>query len=241
MAISQAASEVGAPPIQNIGTLGGNLLQNSRCLFYNQSELVRSAAKPCLKVGGQLCHAVKSSKKCFSVYQGDTAPALLCFGATVKLQKKDSSRTCALAELFTGSGESPFSITKDELLTEVRVPLPPAGSRSSFKKLRLRGSLDYPLASAAVLLSFGNGSISDASVAIGACGPAPVSVSAVTEALRGNSTGEADVSGAGELAAKLFRAADNLGVPGSYRRKMIKVMTARALREAIDQSGKEGS
>lgn len=239
-ALCQAADAVAAPPIQNVATVSGNLLQNSRCLYYNQSELVRKAGKPCLKVGGQACLAVKGSKKCFSVYQGDMAPALICCGAKVKLEKSGSSRFCTVAELFTGRGESPFSVGRDELLTEIRVPVPATPSASSFKKLRLRGSLDYPLASAACLLSLDKGSVSDAAIVVGACGASPVVVTEAANALKGRSPAAIDGSDAGELAAKAVEVADNLGLPGSYRRKMIRVMTVRALREVLAQLGKAG-
>ncbi len=234
-ALTVAAEAVGAPPIQNVASIGGNLLQNSRCLFYNQSELVRKAEEACLKQGGNVCIAVGGSRKCFSVYQGDMAPVLMCCGAKVTLQKKGGSRTCPVSALFTGSGEWPLSIEKDELLTEIRIPVPSLPSASVFKKLRLRGSLDYPLASAAVCLTRRNGSIAEAAIVIGACGPAPMVVA------QGEPPGEIDGDQAGEIAARMFQAVDNLGMPGSYRRKMIRVLTARAVREALDHSGKAGS
>lgn len=240
-AICAAADAVGAPPIQNIGTLGGNLLQNSRCLYYNQSEFVRKAGEPCVKVGGKTCLAVKGSKKCFSVYQGDMAPVLIAAGAQVGLVKNGASRLCTVAELFTGAGESPFTIAADELLTEVRLPISTVPAASSFKKLRLRGSLDYPLASASVFLSFNAGSISDAAIVIGACGPSPVAVSDAAEMLKGGTHDRVDVTRLGETAVKMVQAADNLGMPGPYRRRMIKVLTERALREALDRPSRAGA
>ncbi len=239
-AISDAAGSVAAPPIRNVGTVGGNLLQNSRCLYYNQSEFVRKAAEPCIKAGGETCLAVKGSKKCFSVYQGDMAPILMAAGARVKLERNGASRLCPVADLFTSSGESPFSVAADELLLDIRVPVPAAPSASSFKKLRLRGSIDYPLASAAVFLSFSDGVISDAALVIGACGPSPVSVEEAAGMLNGKAPDRVNGSEAGELALKKIGAVDNLGMPGSYRRKMAKILAERALREALDQSVKAG-
>ena len=97
-----------APPIQNIATIGGNLLQNSRCLFYNQSELVRKAAPPCIKQGGKTCAAVKGSTRCFSVYQGDMAPSLIAFNATAVLQKAGGTRRVPVSELFSHNGKRPL-------------------------------------------------------------------------------------------------------------------------------------
>jgi 4-hydroxybenzoyl-CoA reductase subunit beta len=240
-AVCQAADAVAAPPIQNMATLGGNLLQNTRCLYYNQSELVRKAAKPCIKAGGITCLAVKGGKKCKSVYQGDMAPALLACGAKVKIEKTGSSRLIGLSELFTGSASSPFALGTDELLTEIRLPAPAGRHTSSYKKLRLRGSLDYPLASAAVFLSFDKGTVSDARLVFGAFGPAPVLVSETAALLKGKTPAGIDVKKVLEPVTKAPEAVDNLGLSGSYRRKMIKILAARALQEALDDSTKAGS
>lgn len=239
-ALSVAADSVAAPPIRNIATIGGNILQNTRCLYYNQSEFVRKAAEPCIKAGGNSCLTVKGSRKCFSVYQGDLAPALICSGAKAKIEKSGKSRVCTVAELFTGIGESPFSVEESELLTEIRVPIPAGTFASSFKKLRLRGSLDYPLASASVFFSFANGSIEEGKIVVGASAASPVVVTDAVKAVKGKLPDQVDADEAGELAAKAVVLADNLGLPASYRKKIIKVLTARAIREVIAQSGKAG-
>ena len=86
-AIAESAGLAAAPPIQNMATIGGNLLQDTRCLFYNQSQLVRQAAAPCLKQGGRVCAAVKGGRRCFSVYQGDMAPSLIAFDCQAVVEK----------------------------------------------------------------------------------------------------------------------------------------------------------
>ena len=240
-AVSQAADAVAAPPIQNIGTLGGNLLQNTRCLQHNQSELVRKASGPCFKTGGRTCLAVKGGNRCFSVYQGDMAPALIACGARVKLERTGSSRFVMVEEIFTGSGESPFTVDNDELLTEIRIPVGPGPHTSSYKKLRLRGSLDYPLASAAVFLSFTNGLIDDARLVIGACGPSPVSVTEAADLLKGKAPETIDVKEVGKTASKVGEIVDNLLLPATYRRKMFKILAERAIDEALRDFTEAGS
>lgn len=103
--VNEAARSIAAPQIQNIGSIAGNILQDSRCLFYNQSEIVRSGLEPCFKLKGHFCRAVKGARRCFSVYQGDLAPALIAFGAKAKLEKKDGTRTILISELFSGNGK----------------------------------------------------------------------------------------------------------------------------------------
>ena len=175
--IAQSAGLVAAPPIRNIATLGGNLLQNTRCLYYNQSELVRKAAPPCLKQGGKSCAALKGGTRCFSVYQGDLAPSLIAFDARAVLKKAGFSRTIPVLELFSRNGRHPLTIGDDEILTDIIVPIPTGAYGSSYQKLRLRSRLEYPLVSCAVFLSLSKeGVIDQARVVVGAVGPAPTVV-----------------------------------------------------------------
>jgi 4-hydroxybenzoyl-CoA reductase beta subunit len=240
-AVAQAADAVAAPPIQNVGTVGGNLLQNTRCLQYNQPELTRKASGLCIKTGGRTCLAVKGGKRCLSVYQGDLAPALAACGATVKLEKTGASRILAVPELFSGSGQSPFTVDKQELLTEVRIPLPAGRCSSCYKKLRLRGSLDYPLASAAVFLSLKKGVIDESRLVIGACGPSLVSVTEGASLLKGKAPKDADIKKIAEKASKAGEPVDNLSLPAAYRRKMFKILAARAIDEALRDFTEAGS
>ena len=240
-AIIQAAEAVAAPPIQNIATIGGNLLQNTRCLEYNQSELVRKASGLCFKTGGGTCLAVKGGNRCFSVYQGDLAPALMAFDATIKVEKKGSSRILTVCDLFSGKGESPHTLSADELVTEIHLPVPASSFASSYKKLRMRGSLDYPLASACVFLSVGDGVAREARIVLSACGPSPLSRTEAAGLLKGKALTQIDVQEVADAAARGVEAADNLVLPASYRRKMFRVLAARAIREALDDLTKAGS
>src|SRR3972149_9002050 len=124
----QAAREVGAIPQQNIGTIGGNICLDTRCLFYNQPSLWRKNRKNCFKLGGEICYAVKGGKKCFAVYQGDTAPMLIALKSKVRLKNMDGERMVELENFFTGKGDKPLDL-KDEILSEILIPRP---SLSSF-------------------------------------------------------------------------------------------------------------
>jgi 4-hydroxybenzoyl-CoA reductase subunit beta len=233
-AVSQAALLVAAPPVRNLATVGGNLLQNSRCLYYNQSALVRGGLGPCFKLGGAICHAVKGGKRCFSVYQGDLAPALIAVGAKAKLQNRGSSRTIPVEELFTGKGKAPFALAGGELLTEIVLPIPVKPSFSAYQKFRLRGSIDYPLASTAVFFSTGEkGTIDSARIVVGAAGPAPKILAEAAGAVISRKAQDVDVEQVGTFAAKAMEAVSNMSLPGPYRRKITAVLTRRALQEAL--------
>ena len=241
-AIAQSAGLVAAPPIRNIATIGGNLLQDTRCLFYNQSELVREAAPPCLKRGGRVCAAVKGSKRCFSVYQGDMAPSLIAFEAVAVLKKAGGSRTVPVEALFSGRGTRPFSLGDDEILTHIIIPIPKGDSGSSYQKLRLRTGLEYPLISCAVFVGVSKkGVIDRARIVIGAAGPSPIVDEKAAASLIGRRPEDADIEGAADHALRIVRHVDNLALAGQYRKKMAKVLTKRAIEAALAALQKAGA
>jgi len=243
VSVSEAAGLVAAPAIRNVATLAGNLLQDSRCLFYNQSALARKGFDPCYKLGGGVCHAVKGSKRCFSVYQGDLAPALIAVGAQVRIEKTGLSRTIPVEDLFSGKGKDPIGLAREELLTEVILPVRKARSASAYQKLRVRGSIDYPLASAAVFVSLGkDGAIEDARIILGAAGAAPTAAKEAAGAILGKKPRDVDqgidqdmdLERIASLAVQAVEAVENLALAPSYRRKMAAVMTKRALEKALE-------
>ena len=226
-AVAEAAFQVASPAIVNMATVGGNILQGSRCMYYNQSGMVLNGLERCHKRGGNVCLAVNGSKRCFSVYQGDMASAFIAFNARCVLEKKGSTRTIPLFELFTGNGASPFAIGADELLTKIILPNPVGVYGSAYRKLRLRGSTDYPLVSTAVFVSVGKekkGTL--CRLVIGAAGAAP---KVIDRALS-----EADFGAIAERACELVEGTDTLPMPGAYRRKMAGVLAKRAIAAAMD-------
>ena len=239
--VFQAANSVAAPPIQNMATIGGNILQNSRCMYYNQSELFRKGLSACYKAGGDVCRAVKGGKRCFSVYQSDISPALVSFDTQVRLEKHGSSRIISLFELFTRNGVNPHSIGEDEMLTEITIPLPKGHYSSSYEKLRIRKSLDYPLISCAVLLSGnGDGKVKNSRVVLGSAGSYPKIIEKASKALDGKAICDIDIEKASEAALQQVEAADNLTMPASYRRRMAKIVTKRAIQKALKNFRKDG-
>lgn len=231
-AIAEAAFLVASPAITNMATVGGNLLQNTRCIYYDQSGMVLNGLGRCRKRGGTVCLAVKGGKRCFSVYQGDMAPALIAFDAKCVLEKKGSTRTVAVTELFTGNGVTPFAIGPDELLTKIIIPQPKGMFGSAYRKLRLRGSVDYPLASAAAFVSVTKDKeVNACRVVIGAAGAGP-------KVIDGPSC-EANLEGIAQKAYDYAEGIDNLQMAGAYRRKMVSVLTKRAIKAAMDRL-KEG-
>lgn len=233
-ALVDAAEGVASQAHHFTATVGGNLLQNTRCLYYNQSDLVRKGLSKCFKGGGETCHAVKGGRRCFSVYQGDLAPALIALGAEVRLESREGTRTIPVQELFAGTGVKPLSLGDNEMLTRVILPAAKSRSCSSYMKLRMRGAIDYPLAAAAVLVSLDKtGKIDTARMSIGACGPAPLLVERAKELLEGKMPDQVKIEALGEAAHQAAEAVNNLSLPGSYRRKMIGILAMKVLRVTL--------
>jgi 4-hydroxybenzoyl-CoA reductase subunit beta len=236
-ALYEAVESVAAPPIRNGATVAGNLCQNSRCLFYNQSDIWRKERPPCFKAGGDVCLAVQSGKKCFSVYQGDLAPSLIALGARVTLQKESGSRTVPCEALFSGEALKPIALDEGEFVTEILLDVPRAGTGSAYRRLSVRSAIDYPLVSAAACLSVDrDGKIEAARVLIGAAGPAPLQARETADMLLGKKPHEIDLREAGQSAGRGAQIVDNLVLPASYRRKMIPVIARRAIEAAIHEA-----
>ena len=237
-ALTEAAHAVGAAQHQFMGTVGGNLCLDTRCWYYNQSHAWRKSRPACLKLGGEVCHVIKGGKACLATYQADLAPALLALGAEVQVTDVGGERTLPLEELFTGQGKSPHALQPAEILSGVRVPTPPAASGASYKKLRLRESIDFPLVGAAVALSLeaGNGAIQEARVFVTAVGSGPVRVPKAEEALQGKPLTEDILEIAGEEASRVAHPVANTPTSPDYRKKMAAVFMKRAAREAYERA-----
>jgi 4-hydroxybenzoyl-CoA reductase subunit beta len=231
-ALHQAVEAVAAPPIWNVGTIGGNLVQETRCLYYNQSKAWRLERPPCFKAGGRICHAVPKGNKCFSVYCGDLAPALIALEGRLSIESKDQMNVIPLTDLFSGNGLTPFHLTRDSLISGVIIPLPEKNSGSSYEKFRLRGAVDYPLVSAAVSITFQKGGkIKKAALVLGAVGPKPVMVD--TDQLYPELTHDLiNREAIEQLLGKKAPLVDNLAMPGSYRKKLLPIVALRAIRRA---------
>jgi 4-hydroxybenzoyl-CoA reductase subunit beta len=143
--LAQAASSVGSYHHQVMGTLGGNICQQNRCKYFNQSQWWRSARETCFKAGGEICHVVNQKQICYASYCGDVAPALLALGARVLLRSREGSREADLGTLFSGKGQTPLEIPQGEILSEVIIPEDSLKGYSRYVKMANRESIDFPI------------------------------------------------------------------------------------------------
>ena len=167
-ALYEAALSTASENLRLRGTVGGNIMQDTRCMYYNQPKEWRASFKPCLKTGGDVCNAIKGGKRCFATYCGDLAPALISLNASVCLISKEGEQEIPLETIFTGNGSTPFSLRRGELLKEVIIPS--SKTIGGYRKLRMRNSIDYPLASVA----FSSNKAEQGRLVVGAVSPHPL-------------------------------------------------------------------
>jgi 4-hydroxybenzoyl-CoA reductase subunit beta len=227
--LTEAAATVASPILRNMGTIGGNICLDTRCLWYNQSLTWRKACGFCIKKDGDLCHVAPGGTKCWAAFSGDTPPALLCLNAEVEIVSPSGVRRVRLRDFYTGLGDTYRKLQPNELLTRVFLPEASADYCGIYRKLRIRGSIDYPLAGVAVALRRSNGHITDAYIGLTAVNPAPVLVKGLTAALTGKVLDEELAELAGDLAARTAKPLTTSALTPEYRREMIRVFTKRAL------------
>ncbi len=230
--LTQAAAIVASPILRNMGTIGGNICLDTRCLWYNQSLTWRKGCGFCIKKDGDLCHVAPGGDDCWAAFSGDTPPALLCLDAEIEIASAAGKRRLPLSDFYTGLGDNYRKLEKNELLTRLFLPQSTADYHGAYRKMRIRGSIDYPLAGVAVALR-GNGHIEDARVAITAVNPAPVLVKGAREALEGKTLDEELAMHVGDLAARTAKPLTTSALTPEYRREMIRVFTKRTLLAAM--------
>jgi 4-hydroxybenzoyl-CoA reductase subunit beta len=227
--LTEAAATVASPVLRNMGTIGGNICLDTRCLWYNQSLTWRKGCGFCIKKDGNLCHVAPGGTKCWAAFSGDTPPALLCLNAEIEIWGPKGARRVSLQDFYTGDGENYRKLLPGELVTRVFLPAESAGYGGVYRKLRVRGSIDYPLAGVAVVMKRSNGHVADARIAMTAVNPAPLLVNGAGEMMIGRTVDEALAGTVGDLAARTAKPLTTSALTPEYRREMIRVFTKRAV------------
>jgi 4-hydroxybenzoyl-CoA reductase subunit beta len=230
-ALAQAASQVATPQIRNMATLGGNLCLDTRCNYYDQTYEWRKAISFCMKKDGVTCWVAPSSPKCVAVSSTDTAPALMALGARVRVVSHSGEREIPLTDLYNNDGMLYLHRKPDEILAEVLLD-PLHGWRSTYWKLRRRGSFDFPVLSVAAGARFTtNGAIEEARIVIGSVASRPLVASEAGKFLVGRSLTSENIAEAAALATRIAKPLDNTDFDMSWRKKVTAEFVGYALRE----------
>jgi 4-hydroxybenzoyl-CoA reductase subunit beta len=233
-ALATAAGLVSTPQLRNMGTIGGNLCLDTRCTYYNQTEPWREALGYCMKKDGHICWVAPGSPRCWAVSSSDTAPVMIALGASVRLVGPNGERTIPVQALYNNDGITYLTKAPNEILTSIHLP-DASGIRMVYKKLRRRGSFDFPILGVAVALRQAvDGTVTEANIVLGAVASCPLKVIEAEEFLVGQPLTDEVIEEAARLAFKPAKPLDNTDMSHPYRKQMVQVYVARALREAID-------
>ena len=227
----QAAAQVATPHLRNMGTLGGNICLDTRCNYYDQNHEWRKAIDFCMKKDGDICWVSTGSKKCLATSSTDTAPALIALRAEVELVSAAGRRTLPLQDLYQDDGIHYLTRRREEILTNII--LPQAGAtRSTYWKLRRRGSFDFPVLSVAAALEFDEHDvITDARIVLGAVASQPVVCAAVNEQLRGKGLTDEVIEDMAAACAKAAKPVKNTDFAPHWRKRAVAHVARCALRE----------
>lgn len=232
-ALTQAASLVSGPQLRRMGTLGGNVMLDTRCRYYNQTHFWRKALGYCLKKDGTVCHVVAGGRKCIAAASNDTAPVLMTLGATLVFANGDGEREIPVDALWRTDGIWNKATAPGEILKEIRIPPRHAGHRGAYAKLRARGAIDFPLLGVAARVDVDDERIADADVVLVALQARPLRVKDCAKELSGTKLKDGGLAAAiDRVAARAEKQCHPLpNVPGdsAYRQDMVPVFVRRAL------------
>ena len=232
-AVAEAARSISSPPLKTMGTIGGNLCVDTRCFYYDQTFEWRKSIDFCMKKDGDICWVAPGSPRCWAVSSTDLAPVMLALGARLHMVSSRGERILNAGEMYNHDGIEYLRKRPDEILTAIDLP-PINGDVTVFKKLRRRGSIDFPLLNVAVWLrpAKDGKTIEDARIAIGGVTSAPFLAEEAAEMLRGQSPSDDVIGAAAHTARSQSKPLDNTDLDFSWRRAMVEVWTRRALEEA---------
>ncbi len=230
-ALAMSAASVGSPELRNMGTIGGNLCQDTRCWYYRYPDKMGGRV-PCYRKGQGPCHAIRGDnryhavlggRKCYAVCPSDLAIVLAALEAGVKTVRPAGERTIPLVDFYDTMGPV---LDPDELVTEIRIPAPAANAVQRFSKFRLRESIDFAVVSVAVVLEVAEGVCRDARIVLGAVAPVPYRAVGAEDVIRG---GPLDQRQAGLAAEAALRDAEPMS-GNAYKIEIAKTLIKRALR-----------
>jgi len=230
-AVAKAAELISTPLLRNMGSIGGNLLLDTRCNYYDQNYEWRKAIHFCMKKDGEICWVAPSSPRCWAVQSSDCAPVMVAIGAKVKLVSSRGERMIPAAELYNDDGIRHLKKQPDELLTEIHLP-PVNGWRATYWKLRRRGSFDFPVLGVAASLKLSaDGTVEDSKIILGGVGSHPIEATAAEKVIAGKKLSEEVIREAAQAAYQPAKPLDNTDFAMTWRKEMARFYVAGTLRE----------
>ena len=231
-AVADAAHSVSTPLLRNMGTIGGNLLLDTRCNYYDQTFEWREGINFCMKCDGDTCWVAPSSPRCWAVQSSDSVPVVSALGAEVTLVGPDGERRIPVVDLYRDDGIQFTTKKPGEILTQVHLP-PANGWTASYRKLRRRETYDFPVLGVGVRLKMAGDTVEDLAVFIGGAGSQAVRCGPVEELLVGQVPDDELLREASQRAFKPTNAMDNTDHEAAWRKKMAPVFVRRAIEDCL--------
>jgi 4-hydroxybenzoyl-CoA reductase subunit beta len=228
-ALADAAAEVASPLIQNSATLGGNLLVETRCFFFNQFPGWRQSLGYCLKAEGDECWVVPQKSVCYATYSGDLAPVLQVLGASLVLESPAGAREVPVTAFYKPDGIAKNVKARDEMIREIRFPAEAATLRAAYRKLRIRDTIDFPSMGAAVALRMSGKKVEALRISITAIDVVPIPMDEATAPFVGQELTGAAIEKIAEEVEARCRPLRNVPLSPPYRKKMVGVYVRELL------------
>jgi 4-hydroxybenzoyl-CoA reductase subunit beta len=235
---AQAAGLVSSPPLRNAGTIGGNLCVDTRCNYYDMTYEWRKAIGFCMKKDGVICLVAPSSPRCWAVSSSDTGPMAMALEGVVTLAGAEGERELPVSALYRDDGIDYMAKQPSEVVTALRLPVT-RETQTAYVKLRRRGSIDFPIAGAAVALQMDGETVAKCRIVLSAVASHPLDARAADEFLAGKTLDQETVREAAEIAAKPAKPLDNADLTHFWRKRMVRVVVEQAIAQAA--TGGRGS
>ena len=233
---AEAAGLVSSPPLRNAGTVGGNLCVDTRCNYYDMTYEWRKAAGFCLKKDGDICLVAPSSPRCWAVSSSDTAPMAIALDGVVMLTSPDGERELPVSALYRDDGIDYMAKQPSEVVTALRLSAD-RETKTAYVKLRRRGSIDFPIAGAAVALKLDGDMVIGCRIVLSAVASHPLEATAAEEFLKNQPINAETIRETADIAAKPAKPLDNADLSHFWRKRMVRVVVEQALQAATTRTG----
>lgn len=236
-AVAKAAGLVSTPPLRNVGTVGGNLCVDPRCNYYNMPYPWRKAVGFCLKKDGDICLVAPGSHRCWALSSSDLAPVVVSLDATLTMVGPERARTLPAGDFYRDDGIAYLAKRREEILTSIQLP-PANGMKTTYWKLRRRGSFDFPILGVALRVEQdGGGVVRDVKLVLGAVASRPLEVEEAPDLLVGHRPTEEDLERVADAAFDAAKPMDNADGHFYWRKRMVRPYVRGALQELVEEVG----
>lgn len=234
--LPQTAKLIATPLIRESATVGGNILLDTRCWFFNQSHLWRQSKGFCLKADGDVCLVVPQKETCYATYSGDLAPVFMVLDANFELVGPEGKRSVHSSQFFTHDGITRNVKLPEEILTHITIPKSSQGLKAAYKKLRIRDNMDYPVMGTAVALQLNEKTIEILRVAVTGTGTTPFLYDEITSQFIGDQLTEELIQQISREIMEQIKPYRNVHFSPQYRKAMVGVYLQRLLTELSNLS-----